>query len=144
MSSREDARCSGSAILWTHFRRIASQGRKTHPGIAGTRADWTDVLSVLSIAITEPLNLNREKSYSILRFELSQLLSEILNMVMKVRKPEYSSVIMYSQKTIAFQAETATCEFERNLLFSFRCRAAFLSMPSRYPQVEAAIEVGKA
>ncbi|KAK9350906.1 hypothetical protein V1523DRAFT_418316 [Lipomyces doorenjongii] len=84
---------------------------------------------------TESLNLNGEKSYSILRFELSQLSSEILNMTMKVRKPEYSSVIDLDLKL---------CEFERNLPFSFRCRAAFLSMPSRYPRVEAAIEASPA
>ncbi|KAK9234666.1 hypothetical protein V1525DRAFT_391222 [Lipomyces kononenkoae] len=79
----------------------------------------------------EPLNRNGEKSYSILRYELSQLSAEILNMAMKVQKPEYSDVIDLDLKL---------CEFERNLPFSLRCRAAFLSMPSRYPQLEAAIE----
>ncbi|RSL70431.1 hypothetical protein CEP53_001841 [Fusarium sp. AF-6] len=41
---------------------------------------------------SEPVRPNGEKSYSILRFELSQLSSEILNMAMKVRRPAYSEV----------------------------------------------------
>ncbi|OJJ02455.1 hypothetical protein ASPVEDRAFT_676961 [Aspergillus versicolor CBS 583.65] len=79
---------------------------------------------------SEPPNASGEKSYSILRFELSQLSSEILNMAMKVRKPAYSDVI---------GLDVRLCEFERNLPFSLRCRTALLSMPSRYPQFEAAI-----
>ncbi|KAL4970486.1 fungal specific transcription factor domain-containing protein [Aspergillus stella-maris] len=80
---------------------------------------------------SEPANSTGEKSYSILRFELSQLSSEILNMAMKVRKPPYSHVI---------DLDLRLCEFERNLPFSFRCRAALLAMPSRYPQFQTAIE----
>lgn len=80
---------------------------------------------------SEPLNLNGEKSYSILRFELSQLSSQILNMTMKVQKPAYSDVT---------DLDLRLCEFERNLPFSLRCRAAFLSMPSRYSHSEAAID----
>ncbi|GLA40620.1 hypothetical protein AnigIFM63309_008454 [Aspergillus niger] len=79
----------------------------------------------------EPLHASREKSYSRLRFELSQLSSEILNMAMKVRKPPYSAVT---------DLDIRLADFERNLPFSLRCRAAFLSMPSRYPHVQAAIE----
>ncbi|GLA46277.1 hypothetical protein AnigIFM63604_009749 [Aspergillus niger] len=79
----------------------------------------------------EPLHASREKSYSRLRFELSQLSSEILNMAMKVRKPPYSAVT---------DLDVRLADFERNLPFSLRCRAAFLSMPSRYPHVQAAIE----
>ncbi|GLA32183.1 hypothetical protein AnigIFM63326_011322 [Aspergillus niger] len=78
----------------------------------------------------EPLHASREKSYSRLRFELSQLSSEILNMAMKVRKPPYSAVT---------DLDVRLADFERNLPFSLRCRAAFLSMPSRYPHVQAAI-----
>ncbi|RAK77690.1 uncharacterized protein BO72DRAFT_477267 [Aspergillus fijiensis CBS 313.89] len=80
---------------------------------------------------SEPENATGEKSYSILRFELSQLSSEILHMAMKVHKPPYSAVT---------DLDIRLGEFERNLPFSLRCRAAFLSMPSRYPHVEAAIE----
>ncbi|KAA8642659.1 Zn(II)2Cys6 transcription factor [Aspergillus tanneri] len=80
---------------------------------------------------SEPLISSGEKSYSIIRFELSQLSSEILNMAMKVRKPRYSDVI---------DLDVRLGEFERNVPFSLRCRAALLSMPSRYPQFEAAIE----
>ncbi|KAK4937550.1 hypothetical protein LTR10_021842 [Elasticomyces elasticus] len=76
-------------------------------------------------------NLNGEKSYFTLRFELSQLSSEILAMAMKVRKAPYSEVTKLDLKL---------SDFERNLPFSIRCRAALLSMPSRYPQPEAAIE----
>ncbi|KAL4736407.1 hypothetical protein BDV11DRAFT_211264 [Aspergillus similis] len=80
---------------------------------------------------SEPPNSRGEKSYSILRFELSQLSSEILNMAMKVRKPPYAEVIALDLRL---------CEFEHNLPFSLRCRAALLAMPSRYPQFEAAVE----
>ncbi|KAL2432701.1 hypothetical protein ABEF95_014691 [Exophiala dermatitidis] len=80
---------------------------------------------------SEPLNPRGEKTYSILRFELSQLSSEILNMTMKVRKPAYSDVT---------NLDLRLGEFERNLPFSLRCRAALLAMPSRYPRFEAAIE----
>ncbi|THC88982.1 hypothetical protein EYZ11_011566 [Aspergillus tanneri] len=52
-------------------------------------------------------------------------------MAMKVRKPRYSDVI---------DLDVRLGEFERNVPFSLRCRAALLSMPSRYPQFEAAIE----
>ncbi|CAH0022329.1 unnamed protein product [Clonostachys rhizophaga] len=73
---------------------------------------------------------NGEKSYSILRFELSQLSAEILNMAMKVRKPAYSEVTELGLRLL---------EFERNIPFSLRCRAALLAMPSQYPVAEAAI-----
>lgn len=39
-----------------------------------------------------------EKSYYILRFELSQLSADILNMAMKVRKPGYSDVTILDHK----------------------------------------------
>ncbi|GKZ24450.1 hypothetical protein AbraIFM66951_010458 [Aspergillus brasiliensis] len=80
---------------------------------------------------SEPLNMSGEKSYSRLRFELSQLSSEILNMAMKVRKPPYSAVT---------DLDIRLADFERNLPFSLRCRASLLSMPSRYPHVQAAID----
>lgn len=80
---------------------------------------------------SEPPSLNGEKSYFTLRFELSQLSSEILAMAMKVRKPPYTEVTELDLKLY---------EFERSLPFSIRCRAALLSMPSRYPQPQAAIE----
>ncbi|KAK2600059.1 hypothetical protein QQS21_005223 [Conoideocrella luteorostrata] len=79
----------------------------------------------------EPPEPNGEKGYSILRFELSQISSEILNMAMKVRKPGYSAVTDLDLKL---------SEFEQSIPFSLRCRAALLAMPSRYPQLEAAIE----
>ncbi|KAL1865142.1 hypothetical protein VTK73DRAFT_5467 [Phialemonium thermophilum] len=79
----------------------------------------------------EPLNLKGEKSYSRLRFELSLLSSEILNIAMKVRKPEYSAVL---------ELDRRLCQFEQSVPFYLRCRAAFLSMPSRYPQLDAVIE----
>ncbi|KAJ0104372.1 hypothetical protein J7T55_011156 [Diaporthe amygdali] len=41
---------------------------------------------------SEPLKPNGEKSYSIVRFELSLISSDILNMAMKVRKPAYSDI----------------------------------------------------
>ncbi|KAH7070681.1 hypothetical protein BKA63DRAFT_545166 [Paraphoma chrysanthemicola] len=80
---------------------------------------------------SEPLNMRGEKGYTTLRLELSQLSAEILNMAMSVRKPAYSEVIKLDSKL---------CTFERNLPFSIRSRAAFLSMPSRYPDIEAACE----
>ena len=80
---------------------------------------------------TDPLNLKGEKSYFTLRFELSQLSSEILNMAMKIHKPAYSDVLDLDRKL---------AEFEMNVPFSMRCRSAFLAMPSRYPQSQAAID----
>ncbi|KAJ4263378.1 hypothetical protein NW762_006197 [Fusarium torreyae] len=80
---------------------------------------------------SEPPRPNGEKSYSILRFELSQLSSQILNMAMKVRKPAYSDVT-----DLGFRLS----EFEQSIPFSLRCRAALLATPSRYAQLEAAIE----
>ncbi|PVH82125.1 hypothetical protein DL98DRAFT_653478 [Cadophora sp. DSE1049] len=80
---------------------------------------------------SEPPNLHGDKSYFILRFELSQISSEILTMAMRVRKPQYSEVTDLDLRLAAF---------ERSLPFSIRCRAALMAMPSRYPQAEAAIE----
>ncbi|KAH7082385.1 fungal-specific transcription factor domain-containing protein [Paraphoma chrysanthemicola] len=80
---------------------------------------------------SEPLNMRGEKGYTTLRLELSQLSAEILNMAMSVRKPAYSEVVKLDSKL---------CIFERNLPFYIRSRAAFLSMPSRYPDMEAACE----
>ncbi|CVL07393.1 uncharacterized protein FMAN_14333 [Fusarium mangiferae] len=80
---------------------------------------------------SEPPRPNGEKSYSIIRFELSQLSSQILNMAMKVRKPAYSDVT-----DLGFRLS----EFEQSIPFSLRCRAALLATPSRYAQLEAAIE----
>ncbi|KFZ02024.1 hypothetical protein V500_00474 [Pseudogymnoascus sp. VKM F-4518 (FW-2643)] len=80
---------------------------------------------------TEAPTANGEKSYSILRFELSQISSEILNMAMRVRKPAFSSVV---------ELDVKLCNFERNLPHYIRCRAALMAMPSRYPQFEKAID----
>ncbi|KAL4987124.1 hypothetical protein BDW68DRAFT_178184 [Aspergillus falconensis] len=52
-------------------------------------------------------------------------------MAMEVRKPPYADVIALDLRL---------CDFENNLPFSLRCRAALLAMPSRYPQFEAAVE----
>ncbi|EEU39690.1 uncharacterized protein NECHADRAFT_82125 [Fusarium vanettenii 77-13-4] len=79
---------------------------------------------------SEPVRPNGEKSYSILRFKLSQISSEILNMAMKVRRPAYSEVT---------DLDLRLSEFEHNIPYSLRCRAALLATPSRYPQLETAI-----
>ncbi|KAL5330096.1 hypothetical protein ACEPPN_003620 [Leptodophora sp. 'Broadleaf-Isolate-01'] len=76
-------------------------------------------------------NLNGDKSYFTLRFELSQISAEILTLAMRVRKPPYSEVT---------DLDLRLCAFESSLPFSIRCRAALMAMPSRYPQAEAAIE----
>lgn len=78
-----------------------------------------------------PLGPMGEKSYTILRFELSQISSEILNITMKVRKPPYSDVTDLDMRLV---------EFERNVPRSLRSRAALLAMPSRYPLFETAIQ----
>ena len=115
---------------------------------------------------SEPLRLNGEKSYSILRFELSQLSSEsvasvlkiyqviglfvfrILNMAMKVRKPAYSDVTELDVRLYVTPlspcsqcARLIACssKFEHDIPFSLRCRAALLATPSRYTQLEEAI-----
>ncbi|SPO00337.1 uncharacterized protein DNG_03182 [Cephalotrichum gorgonifer] len=98
---------------------------------------------------SEPLKPNGEKSYSIIWFELSQLSSEILNMAMKVRKPPYSDVVDLDRR-LYVSAHGTLCaklglkrysgEFEHNIPFSLRCRAALLATPSHYPQLETAIK----
>nr|XP_019051366.1 hypothetical protein I302_01815 [Kwoniella bestiolae CBS 10118]OCF30296.1 hypothetical protein I302_01815 [Kwoniella bestiolae CBS 10118] len=80
---------------------------------------------------TIPLSPSGEKGYTILRYELSQLSGEILNMAMKVRRPPYSTVTDLHQRL---------CTFEQNLPFSLRCRAAMLATPSRFPDSITAIE----
>ncbi|KAI0891439.1 hypothetical protein F4806DRAFT_302651 [Annulohypoxylon nitens] len=55
----------------------------------------------------------------------------ILNMSMKIRKPPYSDVT---------DLDLRLREFEQNVPFSLRCRAALIATPSRYAQLEAAIE----
>ncbi|KAH8587807.1 hypothetical protein B0O99DRAFT_526197, partial [Bisporella sp. PMI_857] len=79
---------------------------------------------------TDASIVSGEKSYFILRFELSQISSEILNMALKVRKPAFSSVV---------ELDLRLCDFERSLPHYLRCRAALLAMPSRYPNFEKAI-----
>jgi hypothetical protein len=68
-------------------------------------------------------------------------------MAMKVQKPAYSDVIdldirlyVFTSHFSFFKLTHHSGEFEHNLPFSLRCRAALMSMPSRYPQIETAIE----
>ena len=84
MLPRKDVRYSGNVMLPTSSKHIVSQGRTYHHPLSvhflGTE------LKVHRSAInpehcdtafpSEPLRPNGEKSYSILRFELSQLSSE--------------------------------------------------------------------
>ncbi|OCF40873.1 hypothetical protein I317_05323 [Kwoniella heveanensis CBS 569] len=77
-----------------------------------------------------PVSTNGEKCYSALRFELSQLSGEILNMAMKVERPPYSTVTDLYQRL---------CQFEHDLPFSLRCRAAMLATPSRFSDPSVAI-----
>ncbi|WWC98837.1 hypothetical protein V866_005730 [Kwoniella sp. B9012] len=77
---------------------------------------------------TIPLDPSGEKGYTILRYELSQL---ILNMAMKVERPPYSTVTDLHRRL---------CTFEQNLPFLLRCRAAMLATPSRFPDSITAIE----
>lgn len=71
----------------------------------------------------------------------------ILNMAMKVRKSAYTDVteldlkLYVSQSVIRVQRlRQPSCDFEQNIPFFLRCRAALLATPSRYPQLEAAIQ----
>nr|XP_018263450.1 uncharacterized protein I303_03319 [Kwoniella dejecticola CBS 10117]OBR85608.1 hypothetical protein I303_03319 [Kwoniella dejecticola CBS 10117] len=79
---------------------------------------------------TIPLSSTGEKGYTILRFELSQLSGEILNLAMKVRRPPYSTVLDLHRRL---------CSFEQDLPFSLRCRAAMLATPSRFTDPSVAI-----
>lgn len=65
---------------------------------------------------------------------------------MKVRKPVYSDITDLDLKLYVSALDAlwqklrrCSCEFEQNIPFSLRCRAALLATPSRYPQLEAAI-----
>ncbi|EPE06816.1 hypothetical protein F503_03243 [Ophiostoma piceae UAMH 11346] len=79
---------------------------------------------------TETAPVPGEKGYYQLRFELSQLSGEILNMAMKARRPLYSEVTALDQKLR---------KFEQGLPYYIRCRAALVAMLSRYPKAEDAI-----
>ncbi|KAL4764891.1 Zn(II)2Cys6 transcription factor [Aspergillus foveolatus] len=114
------AHCFSRPYVPSHF----NLPHRLKPGRCAINPEHCDVAFPF-----EPPNSRGEKSYSILRFELSQL--SILNMAMKVRKPPYAEVIALDLRL---------CEFEHNLPFSLRCRAALLAMPSRYPHFEAAVE----
>ncbi|KAL1893125.1 hypothetical protein Sste5346_006557 [Sporothrix stenoceras] len=81
---------------------------------------------------SEPRFVSSEKGYFELRFELSQISFEILNMAMKARRPHYSEVTMLDQKLR---------KYEQNLPYYIRCRAALVAMVSRYPSPEEAIAV---
>ena len=68
-------------------------------------------------------------------------------MTMKVRKPAYSDVTelnsrLYVSKNRQYIMNliSFSYDFKRNIPFYIRCRAAFLSMPSRYPQYKMAVE----
>lgn len=68
-------------------------------------------------------------------------------MAMKVRKPAYSDVTdldlkLYASHSVIYAQvlRKSSCDFEQNIPFSLRCRAALLATPSRYPQLEAAIQ----
>jgi hypothetical protein len=67
-------------------------------------------------------------------------------MTMKVRRPAYAEVIALDGKlyvhpylTLSDHTEDSSRDFENNIPYSLRCRAALLSMPSQYPQPDAAL-----
>ncbi|GMK58493.1 hypothetical protein CspeluHIS016_0505250 [Cutaneotrichosporon spelunceum] len=66
------------------------------------------------------------KGYMTLKHELSR----VLDHAMKVQVPPYSAVMALHDKLTAFETEVP---------FHFRCRAALLALPSRYPDAEKAI-----
>ncbi|WWC94364.1 hypothetical protein V866_001206 [Kwoniella sp. B9012] len=71
-----------------------------------------------------------EKDFFTLKFELSQISAAILDRAMKVKETPYSSVNELHQRL---------CEFERQIPFRLRCRAALLALPSVYSNTEAAV-----
>ncbi|KAF2829606.1 hypothetical protein CC86DRAFT_285630 [Ophiobolus disseminans] len=73
---------------------------------------------------SEPRGTHGAKGYFTLRFELSQISAEILNMAMKVQRSPYSKVL---------ELDAKLCEFERSIPFALRSRTAYFSMPSQYP-----------
>ncbi|KAJ8113234.1 hypothetical protein OPT61_g4591 [Boeremia exigua] len=79
----------------------------------------------------EPQGAHGEKGYYTLRFELSQISSEILNMAMRVQKPPYSTILELDAKLSAF---------ERNIPFALRSRTAYLSMPSQFSTTEEVLK----
>ncbi|BEI84665.1 hypothetical protein CcaverHIS002_0500660 [Cutaneotrichosporon cavernicola] len=70
------------------------------------------------------------KGYMTLKHELSQLSSFVLDHAMKVQAPPYSTVMALHDKLTTFETDVP---------FHFRCRAALLALPSRYPDAERAI-----
>ncbi|CAK7235708.1 hypothetical protein SBRCBS47491_009387 [Sporothrix bragantina] len=79
---------------------------------------------------SEPRIVPTEKGYFELRFELSQISGEILNMTLKARRPPYSDATILDEKLR---------KHEQSLPYYIRCRAALLAMVSRYPSPEDAI-----
>ncbi|WVQ67495.1 uncharacterized protein L199_005695 [Kwoniella botswanensis] len=71
-----------------------------------------------------------EKDFFTLKFELTQISVAILSHAMKVRPTPYHTVNELHQRL---------CDFEKQVPFRLRCRAALLAMPSVYADPAAAI-----
>ncbi|WRT69339.1 uncharacterized protein IL334_006323 [Kwoniella shivajii] len=71
-----------------------------------------------------------EKDFFILKFELTQISVSILGNAMQVKAAPYSTVGELHQQL---------SDFERQIPYNFRCRAALLSMPSVYADPVGAI-----
>lgn len=72
--------------------------------------------------------------------------TRILNAAMKVQKPSYSEVLALSSRLCVRPIQSSSwlikcrLSFEHEIPYRLRCRAAYVSMPSRYPDARDAVE----
>ncbi|OCF30850.1 hypothetical protein I317_05061 [Kwoniella heveanensis CBS 569] len=74
--------------------------------------------------------ISSEEDFYRSKFQLSQISAAILERAMKVRQSSYQTVTDLHQRL---------CDFERQVPFRLRCRAALLALPSVYSNPELAI-----
>jgi len=70
------------------------------------------------------------KSFHRLKYELSRISEAVLEVVLKIDEPSYSSIQLLQE-----QLNT----FEKSLPYHLRCRSALISIPSLYPDTSKAI-----
>jgi hypothetical protein len=70
------------------------------------------------------------KSFHQLKYELSQISEDVIEASLKLREPSLEAIRGLQDRLIAF---------EKAIPFPLRCRTAYLSLPSLYPNQQDAI-----
>lgn len=76
-------------------------------------------------------HISEEKSFHILKLELSNISAGVLHAALSVEESPYSNVLELQEKLKAF---------ERGLPHNLRCRAGYMCLPSLYVDVNRAVE----